>query len=112
MAFVLLPVSCWGRTCGEIHVGVQGGWEVYAVEITIHWGVGTVLFWDSSGLEARLEGPLLLFVAPSLDRGLGRGRSGLMLGWGPPPGCGGWLPFWGIGTWTWEYRVYRSFSKY
>ncbi|MED6283623.1 hypothetical protein CHARACLAT_010819 [Characodon lateralis] len=26
-------------------------------------------------------------------------------GRGSPPGSGGWLLLWGIGTWTWEYRV-------
>ncbi|MEQ2228736.1 hypothetical protein ILYODFUR_011879 [Ilyodon furcidens] len=72
----------------------------------------------------------LLYMARSPDRdggfGVGAGGQGLdwgssgnagtRLGWccsglpvstlegrGPPPGSGGWLPFSGIGSWTWEY---------
>ncbi|MEQ2231077.1 hypothetical protein ILYODFUR_035654 [Ilyodon furcidens] len=42
------------------------------------------------------------------EPGSGAGAVHLSLppeGRGPPSGSRGWLPLWGIGTWTWEYRV-------
>ncbi|MEQ2229871.1 hypothetical protein ILYODFUR_023405, partial [Ilyodon furcidens] len=87
------------------------------VEIGIQWGLG--LFHPLAALVGGSFGPgRPLFCTWSPIGRSGSGSAGNNLGccWGglpfstmegrgPLPGSGGWLPLWGIGTWTWEYRV-------
>ncbi|MEQ2226028.1 hypothetical protein ILYODFUR_023491, partial [Ilyodon furcidens] len=74
-----------GWPCGEIHGGVQRGWEAHQVKIQIHWGTGTVPSWGGSGWRFCLDRVEPSFVlAPSRD-GHG-GRWGL----GSEQGVGVW----------------------